>query len=692
MTEQSRDRRPNQPPQAQGSLAEFIGELKRRRVIRVGLVYLVAGWLIIQVAQATFPALLLPDWTVTLVVVLTVLGFPVAVILAWAYQVEAERGDHAETSVQYVVDSQRKLDFVIIAALAAIIVILAIELYMREAPPPPTTTTSTESARAAPAMSPVADDAARESRPSIGVLPFLNLSDDPENQYFADGLAEEILNLLMRVREIDVAARTSSFYFKGKDVDIKTVARQLGVTNVLEGSVRRQGDRIRVTAQLIEAESGFHVWSSSYDRNLVDIFGIQDDIARQVVNALALVISDDSSAELNRIPTESFEAYQYYLQGRDYLRGEHNEVKLDSARRLFENAIGLDTNFAEAYAGLCDAYLAFYGRQRATEYFEKAERACHRGLTLDTKAVGVHTALGSLYRMSGQPAKAAGEFEKAISLNVRSIDAFIGLADTYKEQNNFEQAELTYQRAIEIQPGYWRAHLKMGNFLYYAGRVRESIDYFKQVVNLAPDNASGYLNLGSSYFMVADFSSAAKAWERSIELDPIPVAYTNVGSSYFFLGEFDKAAEMYRKASELAPDDFEIWGSIGDAYRYAQGHDELEARAYEKAIELGERLLAINSSDPLIIAPLAQYYAHTGNSDRAEELIDEAVALAPDNYYVHYFSAVTNVSLGNYDAAVAAIEKAVEFGYPANLLKPDAGLAPIIGHSRVGAVIKETGE
>ncbi|MDH3337038.1 MAG: tetratricopeptide repeat protein [Gammaproteobacteria bacterium] len=685
MSEQPADRAPDTAPPAKGSIAEFLEELRRRRVIRVALVYLVAAWAIIQVVEATFPALLLPDWAVTLVVVFVAVGFPIAIILAWAFQVESEHSGPAATSVRYVVDEHRKLDFVIITALALIVVILAYELYVREAPPEPQVAAESQETVA------TSISAKAPSRPSIGVLPFVNLSDDRQNEYFADGLAEEILNLLVRVREIDVASRTSSFYFKGKDVDIKTIAQNLGVSNVLEGSVRRQNNRIRVTAQLIEAASGFHIWSNTYDRELEDIFNIQDDIARQVVGSLEQMISSDSEAVLSRVPTDSLEAYQYYLQGRAYLRGEYTETQLQSARTLFDNAIRLDRDFADAYAGLCDTYLALYERSRSTEFFEQADRACHRGLTLDAAAGDVFTALGNLYRASGQLGKAATAFEQAISMNSRNVDAYFGLADTYKERSDNELAEITYQRAIEIQPGYWRGHLEMGHFLYYVGRVAEAIQFFAKVVNLAPDNATGHLNLGSSYYLLGDFENAARAWRKSIELKPSTSAYMNVGSSYYFLGRFDEAAEMYQKASELSPEDFEVWGSLGDAYRHTKNNTALAAAAYEKAIELGEKLLEINESDALIIASLAQYHAHYGNAERAAALIAAAEKLAPQHMYVQYFSAITHASLGNNDAAVAAIEKAVGLGYPADLLKPDAGLASIIDDRRVAALIEEDG-
>lgn len=674
------DHRTNNPPEAShegtGHFAEFIAELRRRRVIRVAVVYVVAAWVIMQVAQTTFPALLLPDWSVTLVVILLVLGFPVALILAWAYQVEADSASHSETSVQIVLDKNRKVDFMIIAGLAAVVVVLAFELYVKDTTSAPAVATD-----ASPPVS--VATSATATRPSIGVLPFVNLSDDPQNGYFADGLAEEILNLLVRMKEIDVASRTSSFFFKGKDVDITTVANHLGVTNILEGSVRRQGDTIRVTAQLIAAETGFHLWSDTYERQLEDIFKIQDDIARQIARGLDVVLSSDSDALLDRVPTDSVEAYQFYLQGRDYLRGERNETRLQSAKTLFDRAIDIDSNFAEAYAGLCDSLLALYEHSRSTDFFEQAERACHRGLTLDAGAGDVNASLGNLYRLSGQYDKAVIEFERAIALNNRNVDAYDGLADTYLRQNRLDAAERAYQQVIDLQPGYWRGHLEMGNFLFDTGRIQEAVELFTYVVSVTPDNATGYLNLGSAYAMLGHFENADAAWRKSIDLEPRTSAFMNVGYSYFLLGRFDDSAEMYQQACKLAPEDFEAWGSLGDAYRHTADNKSLAIPAYQKAIELGEQMLDINPSDALTMAMLAQYYANTGNAQQARTLAAEAGKLEPRNMQVHYYLAVTKASLGKDDEAVAAIKKAVELGYPADVLALDAGLATIIDDDQV---------
>ena len=374
-----RSQRGDEEPHAEGSLSELLRELQRRRVIRVGLVYIVSAWAIIQVAETTFPNLGLPDWTVTFVVLLCMLGFPIAIILSWAYRIEAENSDPTATTVEYVVPQKRGIDFVIIATLSIAVVILVYELYLRQdSPETVADTVSSQEDGAADMADRVAipgqpPAGASTERPSIGVLPFMNLSDDKENEYFADGLAEEILNLLVRIRELDVAARTSSFFFKGKNTDIRAIASQLGVTTILEGSVRRQGDRIRVTAQLIEAESGYHLWSETYDRRLEDVFEIQDDISREVVAAVGAALSGESQLALERVPTDNFEAYEAYLQGRALMRNEYTTENLDASMGLFRKAVLLDPDFAGAHAGLCSAQLSVYRKTRSTEYFEAAE-------------------------------------------------------------------------------------------------------------------------------------------------------------------------------------------------------------------------------------------------------------------------------------------------------------------------------
>ncbi len=284
-------------------IVRFYGELKRRKVLRVGAVYAVVSWVVVEIASVMFPELLLPDWSVRLMIALLVMGFPVALVLAWAFDLKPEGirpdpGSRGRTG-GYIPANEEEI------------------------PLPP-----------------------KEGFDSIAVLPFLNLSNDPDNEYFSDGISEELLNRLCKLPQLTVASRTSSFSFKGKDVDMGTVASRLGVDAILEGSVRRSGDRVRISAQLIDGRSDRHLWSENYDRELTDVFAVQDEIARNIVNALELSLTPAQRQLIKRdeIAT-NIDAYDFYLRGRYFV--ERGDV--ETGQKMFENAIEVD---AELCAGL----------------------------------------------------------------------------------------------------------------------------------------------------------------------------------------------------------------------------------------------------------------------------------------------------------------------------------------------------
>jgi eukaryotic-like serine/threonine-protein kinase len=522
---------------------------------------------------------------------------------------------------------------------------------------------------------------------AIAVLPFVNMSDSADNEYFSDGLTEEILNLLTRLRELKVAPSTSSFGFKSRKVDVADVARRLRVDVVLEGSVRRDKDRLRVAAELIDARSGFRLWSQIYDRRLEDVFTIQDDLARQVVGALELVLSSASEGEFRKPRAASLAAYDLYLRARAYLRLQRSQPNLDRATALFEQAIAADGQFAQAYAGLCDAWLAHYELSRASESFEKAEAACRKALSYDPEASEVVVALGNLDRSSGRYQQAELEFRRAATLAHNPVDAVLGLASTYEAQRRLDEAERTFEQAKQLDPGYWRVYLEMGIFLFNNGRYAEAVKNYGEVIARTPDNVSAHNNLGAAYFMAGDFEKAARAWRASLELAPTRGAYSNMGSSYFYLGRFEEAAAMYSKAVELAPEDHRVWGNLGDACAYATGREADAAAAYRRAVALGEERLRINQADAVTMSDLAHFYASLGRLDRARQLSEEALRRDPQNMNVNYKAALVSARLGATDAAIALLERAVELGYPRQLLPADAGLAPLRQHKRFAALV-----
>ncbi|MGD8636982.1 MAG: adenylyl cyclase, partial [Gammaproteobacteria bacterium] len=319
----------------------LLSELRRRNVFRVATVYLIASWLLIQVAETVFPALQLPEWTVTFVVVVLAILFPIAVIFAWAFELTPEglkKTTEVEPKSSITSRTGQKINYLIIGILAVAILFLAL----------------THGGLKDDGVSAERSATGTSAAQSIAVLPFVNMSDDEDNEFFSDGLSEELLNVLAQVEGLRVAARTSSFYFKDSNEDVRSIASKLGVDHLLEGSVRRSGDRIRVTAQLIKADDGFHLWSDTYDYTVDDVFRIQDEISLAVVDALKVNLLGKERERLTKRATTNVEAHNLYLRGRQFLHLRTLE-SIRQARKLFQQAVRMDPGYALAYSGLSDS-------------------------------------------------------------------------------------------------------------------------------------------------------------------------------------------------------------------------------------------------------------------------------------------------------------------------------------------------
>ncbi len=650
------------------SLFGFFTDLARRKVYRIAASYLVAAWVILQVADVILDALPLPEYSMTFVVVALAMGFPVAVILAWAFQWTPQglmvegRGGHLRALSAGA--SPGKLVYGIAVASA---VGVGIGAYLL------TATESTSEVQAP------ADE-------SIAVLPFVNFSDDKATEYFSDGLTEEVLNVLAQLGDLQVASRTSSFYYKGKDQDIKKIAQTLNVHYVLEGSVRLAGKSMRITAQLIDGTSGFHLWSGTYDRETTDVFAVQSDIARQVARNLKVVMSSNLEEALGKQPTKNFEAYDAYLRGRDYLRRPRNEGNLQNAATQFQQALKLDPAFGLAYAGICETRLRQYEDNPDTRLFEDAEKACNRAMIRDGKSAEVSLALGQLHLLSGQSEQAMAEIDRALALKPRMVEAILARAETLAAQGLPVEAEAEFKRVIEIDPGFGQGYKLLGNFYFHNGLFQEAINNYNEVIKRIPDDWGVYSNLGSAYYLQGDLQSAAEIWLKLAAIKSSPNLFANIGSMYFYLRRFEDAVEMYAKAVELAPNSAQNWGNQGEAYRQIpDGWNKAEA-AYNKAITLAEEQFAINPNDYELMVQTAVFYSGLGNFGKAFELLEKARAASSGDYYYYYQAALVYVRAGNPVKAEDALMRAVEMGYPVNLLSVDAGLDPLQGRLRFEAL------
>ncbi|MCH7821904.1 MAG: hypothetical protein IIA07_07805 [Proteobacteria bacterium] len=394
-------------------------EIKRRKVVRVVVAYLVVGWGLIQIADATLQPLHLPDWAGTLVVWLVALGFPITVILAWVLDISPKG-----IKVTGPADESDEVS-------------------------------------SAPA------DA------SIAVLPFVNMSGNPDNEYFSDGISEELLNLLSRLQSLRVCSRTSSFALKGKNIDMPTIANRLGVRHVLEGSVRRVGDRVRITAQLIDAVEDRHLWSETYDRELQDIFAVQDEIAAHLFTALRLSLTIEEQHAI-RPTTNNAEALDYFLRGRElYHRTEAGH--LDRSRENFEEAIRIDPDYALAWAGLTYVFVdTYWYKDKEAAWIERAHEASQKAVELAPHLAEPHAARGLALRAAEQFDAAEAEFEKAITFNPRLFEPLHFYAQMMRSLGQYKRAAQLFCRAAEVRPEDYQALAIASNMYEAMGDVERS--------------------------------------------------------------------------------------------------------------------------------------------------------------------------------------------------------------------------
>ncbi len=682
-------------------IRSFLAQLQQRRITRVAAIYAAAAWVLMQVADLTFPIIGLSESAITLVLVLVLTGLLPTLAVRWLFSITPEGIEQTSAAaISGEIEWFRLTPMRAVAIAATLLLLLLVTyLYLQHLSENQLSLFNEESTHlvTTPEPSGGRTKIAGNGRPSIAVLPFLNMSDVANMGHFGDGLAEEILNLLSKIDELNVAARTSSFYFKDRDFDIPTIAEHLGVRYVLEGSVRQSGNQIRVTAQLIDASNGYHLWSETYDRDPTNVFTVQDEIGKEVVKSLKLIISPNSRGLLERGLNVDPGAYEFYLRGRDYLRQPRDTQTLQNAEEMFTKAVAISPDYSDAFAGLCDTLLQQYSADHGKARFTAAEQACQRALILDNSSFAVYIALGNLYRVSGQFALAEREFNRALSAKSTAVDAYLGLAETYKAEDKYPLAEQTLTQAMELEPNNWEASMAMGRYLFDAGRVEESIDYFERINELMPESNAAANNLGSAYFLLGRFDEAATAWEKALRGQPMATVYANLGSSYFFMGRYDEAAQMYKKALELAPESFENWGNLADAYRASAaqsgatgagatsvgatgvGADRAEEThaAYEKAIVLARQHLEINPSDAVAIATLGHYLASIGKREEAMENIDLARQLAHNDMMVYYFSATALSALGEQEQALDAVRLALSLGYPPHMVDADAGLSSL---------------
>src|SRR5260370_31435500 len=410
----------------------FLAELKRRNVYKVAIAYAVVAWLLMQIATQVFPFFEIPNWGVRLMVLFIVIGFPIALVIAWAFELTPEGLKRTEFADELPKKSARSHAWIYVVIVAGAISVSLFFLGRY--------TSSKQSGNVElPAK-------------SIAVLSFVNMSSDRENEYFVDGLTEEILNRVAQINELKVPGRTSCFAFKDKNADLRQVGASLGVAHVLEGSVRKSGERLRITAQLVRTVDGYHLWSQSFDRKLDDVFAIQEEIARSIADALSVQLKVRSVGQAER-PTQDMRAYDNYLEARTLIT-QRSPTNVRSAIPLLEAAVQRDPAFAKAWAALAQAhdFASYYLPIDTTESLHNAENAARKALALDASLAAAHSAL----------------------------------ADVLRDRYQWSEAEAEYRRTLELSPGEAETHHQYAQMLLSVGHTDSALEHAERACELDP--------------------------------------------------------------------------------------------------------------------------------------------------------------------------------------------------------------
>ncbi len=568
----------------------FVSELKRRKVFQVAAVYLVVAWLIMQVVDVVNEPLRLPEWFATVAILIVAIGFPIALILSWAFDLTPE-GVVKDQGTNIVVQSSgRRMEYVFMGLL----VIAVATLLYREFSPPEQV------------VEVVAEESQREVLPnSVAVLPFTNLSPDPDDEYFAAGIHEELLNQLVKIRDLTVISRTSVLKFPNSGKSVAEIAAELNVETIMEGTVRYGGDRVRITAQLIDPTTGGHLWSETYEYEFAveNIFTIESDIAVNIAMALEAELLPSERENIERIPTDFTEAYALYLRALAELGADTGLNVSEEARsefhRYLDEAIEIDPNFALAYA------------EKSREYAYSLAR--DRRLSDETTIMEIE----NLVRQNAQ---------NALALDHELGVAHAALAVIHRVNKRWAESRASYELALQSSPNDPSLLLDYMYFNFTVGQITEAVALGKQLVATDP-SASGYNTLGVALFWSGDYDAAADVYRRAIEINPAHQRrHRHLGAIEANLGFLTRATEELRLSESLGGAD----ASITD------------------------------------LAILIYWYGRTGSSEDAERLFGALQDRANEYYIGAGIWALATLGVGERQQALAWLKKAAETPSPDN--------------------------
>jgi TolB-like protein/Tfp pilus assembly protein PilF len=513
----------------------FFAELKRRNVYKVAIAYAVVGWLLTQVATQVFPFFEIPNWGIRLVVLIIAIGFPIALIIAWAFELTPEGLKRTEVADREPAkaSANKAWIYVVIIAAALSVGLFFIGRY---------SATNTKGLTA------------ELPGKSLAVLPFANLSGNPDNAYFAAGIQDEIITRLAKIAQLKVVSCLSTQRFKSAPDDLPAIAKQLGVANVLQGSVQRSANEVRVNVQLVKADTDTHLWADTFDRKLTDVFQIESDIAKTIAEKLQAKLTGSEERAISVKPTADLEAHELYLKGR-YLWNRRTGENLQKALTYFQQAVEKDPSYALAYTGIADscALIPVYGAGAPQDYYPRAKKAAQKALELDDMLGEAHVSLGNVLFRYLELAESAREFERGIELNPNYPTGHQWYGRLILLMTGqFDRAIAEVKRAVELDPVSSIIHADLGSVYTMARRYDEAIEQFRNVLELDPQFYWAHRQLGLALELKGAPGEAIVEYKKALKLSDDPRVLAFIGRAEASTGRQNEAREILAQLIEMA--------------------------------------------------------------------------------------------------------------------------------------------
>jgi len=521
----------------------FFAELKRRNVYKVAVAYIVAGWALSQGIAQVFPVFDIPNWVIRLIVVLIIIGLPISLVLAWMFELTPQGIKRTETADAMPAATRKKKHVWIYVVVIGVLLSIGLFLLGRYSAVNGASRSSASAART---------EAATVPDKSIAVLPFDNLSRDPDNAYFAEGVQDEILTRLAKIGDLKVISRTSTEKYKSAPANLREIAQQLGVAHIVEGSVQKANDQVRVNVQLINALTDAHLWADTYDRKLLDIFSVESDIAKTIADTLQAKLSGSEKTAISKKPTANPEAYELYLKAR-FFWNKRTGADLKTAAQYFERAVTADPSYGSAYAGLAQSYLLIpvFGAGAPRDFFPKAMVAAHRAIKLDETSAEGHSALAMLVLFDFKFKESEEEFRRAIELNPNYATAHHWFGNSLLVTlGRFDEAIKEGERAVELDPLSLIINADLGSTLMIARRYDEAIAQLRRTLALDGNFGYAHWNLGEALYLKGDIPAAISEYEKAAALDDDPQILALLGRAYADTGKREQALEILQKLNE----------------------------------------------------------------------------------------------------------------------------------------------